>query len=144
MYTVAVKNNPRLWEKSKQQAVERLGGKWSARAAQLAVSIYKKAGGGYVGPKRTDNSLHIWTREKWGTRSGRPSGETGERYLPEYVRRKLSPREYELTTQKKREDTRRGKQWSPQPGKIREKTARLRIRNAKRIVARSPSPRRRR
>ena len=43
----AKKTNPALWAKAKSQAKARMGGKHSARAMQLAVKIYKKAGGGY-------------------------------------------------------------------------------------------------
>jgi hypothetical protein len=58
-------------------------GEWSARNAQLAGAEYKKAGGGYVGDKHDDNSLHQWTEEDWGTRSGKKSEDTGERYVPQ-------------------------------------------------------------
>lgn len=126
MSRVAVKKNPELWERSKEEAVERLGGKWSARAAQLAVQIYKSKGGKYVGRKSPTNSLARWTREDWGTKSGKPSGKTGERYLPRVVRESLTEEEYAESTRKKRADTRRGKQWSPQPRGVREKSARVR------------------
>ena len=70
---VAKKTNPELWEKSKAQAKAKMGGKHSARAMQLAVSIYKKAGGGYSGAK-TKTSLSKWTKQNWRTKSGKPSG----------------------------------------------------------------------
>ncbi len=62
-------------------------GQWSARKAQLLSQAYKKAGGGYLGPKtKAQASLSKWTKEKWGTKSGKPSTQgskaTGERYLP--------------------------------------------------------------
>ena len=61
-------------------------GQWSARKAQLAVQEYKKKGGKYVGNNRKKTDLHEWTKEDWGTRSGRPSIQgkkaSGERYLP--------------------------------------------------------------
>ena len=66
---VAKKTNPELWEKSKAQAKAKMGGKHSARAMQLAVSIYKKAGGGYSGAK-TKTSLSKWTKQNWRTKSG--------------------------------------------------------------------------
>ena len=47
----AKKTNPALWARAKAQAKARMGGKHSARAMQLAVKIYKKAGGGYRGSK---------------------------------------------------------------------------------------------
>ena len=123
----AEKTDPALWDKIKHEVTE--GGKggkpgqWSARKAQLAVHDYKAAGGGYKGPKTEDNHLHEWTEEHWGTKSGKPSGETGERYLPEKAREHLSDQEYAATTAKKRADTKKGKQFSAQPKAIAAKTA---------------------
>jgi hypothetical protein len=123
---VAVKLQPKLWEQAKRDAVKRLGGKWSARAAQLAVSYYKKRGGKYKGKKQRKNSLAQWTREKWRTKSGKKSSETGERYLPEAIIRRLSAREYSQSSTAKRRDSRRGRQWSKQPRGIAAKVSRLR------------------
>ncbi len=127
MTATAEKIDPALWEKVKHEVTEgdRGGkpGQWSARKAQLAVHDYKQAGGEYEGPKTEDNHLHQWTEEKWGTKSGKPSGETGERYLPEQAREHLSEKEYKETTAKKRADTRKGKQFSAQPEAIARKTA---------------------
>jgi hypothetical protein len=47
----AKKTKPALWARAKAQAKAKMGGKHSARAMQLAVKIYKKAGGGYRGSK---------------------------------------------------------------------------------------------
>lgn len=106
-------------------------GQWSARKAQLATQRYKKAGGGYSGAKtKAQKSLSKWTKEKWGTKSGKNSTQgskaTGERYLPERARKSLSAKEYAATSRKKREDTKKGKQFSRQPKKIAKKTARYR------------------
>jgi hypothetical protein len=101
-------------------------GQWSARKAQLAVQRYKKAGGGYKGEKESTNSLSKWTREKWGTKSGKPSLKTGERYLPKAAREALTPQEYAATTRSKRLGKAMGKQFVPQPKKIKEKTAKFR------------------
>ena len=49
--------------------------------AQLAVQEYKRRGGGYEGAKTKDNHLRHWQEEEWGTKSGRRSRDTGERYL---------------------------------------------------------------
>jgi hypothetical protein len=122
---VARKTNPGLWEKAKSQAKARMGGKHSARAMQLAVSIYKKAGGGYSGSK-SGNSLSKWTKQDWGTKSGKPSGETGERYLPKKAIKALSPSEYAATTRAKREGSKEGKQFVSQPKSIAKKTAKYR------------------
>jgi hypothetical protein len=121
------KTNPKLWEKVKEEVTESAKGgrpgQWSARKAQMAVQEYKKEGGGYIGPKASDNSLVKWTGEDWGTESGKKSTETGERYLPKEAREALSPSEYADTTAKKRRDTARGRQFSRQPKAIAEKTA---------------------
>ena len=127
MAKTAEKTDPKLWEKVKQSVTKGdKGGKpgqWSARKAQMAVQEYKAEGGGYKGGKSDDNHLSQWTREEWGTKSGKESGKTGERYLPKKAREALSPSEYERTTRKKQADTRRGKQFSPQPKDIARKTA---------------------
>jgi len=106
-------------------------GQWSARKAQLVAQQYKKAGGGYTGSKsKKQKSLSKWTKEEWGTRSGKPSTQgskaTGERYLPKKARKALSKKEYAATSAKKRRDTRSGKQFSKQPKSIAKKTARYR------------------
>ncbi len=123
----ADKTDPALWDKVKHAVTEggRGGkpGQWSARKAQLAVHDYKAAGGGYKGEKSEDNHLHQWTEEHWGTKSGQPSGQTGERYLPEHARATLTDREYAETTAKKRADTRHGKQFSAQPHAVADKVA---------------------
>ena len=105
-------------------------GQWSARKAQLATQRYKKSGGEYTGPKtKAQKSLSKWTKEDWGTKSGKPSTQgskaTGERYLPKKVREGLTKEEYEATSRKKREDTKKGKQFSEQPKKIAKKTSEL-------------------
>ena len=71
-------------------------------------------------------SLKAWTKQKWRTKSGKKSSETGERYLPEKAIKSLSSKEYAATTRKKREDTAKGKQHSKQPKKIAKKTRRHR------------------
>ncbi|PSC03443.1 hypothetical protein SLNSH_18825 [Alsobacter soli] len=127
MSKTAEKTDPKLWDKVKRQVQKGdkggRAGQWSARKAQMAVQEYKHEGGGYEGPKTTDNHLVEWTQEEWGTKSGRKSGETGERYLPKKARERLSNNEYKRTTAKKRADTRKGKQFSAQPRDIARKVA---------------------
>jgi len=81
--------------------------------------------------KKSQKSLLDWEKEDWGTKSGKPSAKTGERYLPEDARNALSDSEYAATTAKKRADTAAGKQFSKQPKKIAEKTADYRDKYAK-------------
>lgn len=127
MSTTAKKTDPELWEKVKEEVTEgdKGGepGQWSARKAQMAVQEYKHEGGGYEGKKSEDNHLVQWEREDWGTKSGHPSGETGERYLPEEARNRLTAEEYRRTSDKKRRDTKKGRQHSAQPKDVAEKTA---------------------
>ena len=66
---------------------------------------------------KSQRSLRSWTKQKWRTKSGKKSSETGERYLPEKAIKSLSAKEYAATTRKKREDTKKEKQHSKQPKK---------------------------
>jgi hypothetical protein len=56
---VATKTDPEKWERAKEQAKAKMGGKHSARAMQLATKIYKDNGGGYSGkePSAKNNSM---------------------------------------------------------------------------------------
>lgn len=106
-------------------------GQWSARKAQLANQRYKKAGGSFSGPKTAaQKSLSKWTKEKWRTKSGKPSTQgpkaTGERYLPSAAIKKLSAKEYAATSKAKRKGTKAGKQFVKQPKTIAKKTAKYR------------------
>lgn len=101
-------------------------GEWSARKAQLATKLYKDSGGGYRGPKSKSNSLVKWTNQDWRTKSGKPSKQTGERYLPAKAIKALSSSEYAATSAAKRAGTRAGKQFVRQPKAIAKKTARYR------------------
>jgi len=76
--------------------------------------------------KKEQLSLKKWTEQKWRTKSGKPSSETGERYLPEKAIKSLSSAEYAATTRAKREGTKAGKQFVAQPKKIQQKTAKFR------------------
>ena len=76
--------------------------------------------------KAPQKSLKKWTEQKWRTKSGKPSSETGERYLPEKAIKSLSSAEYAATTKAKREGTAKGKQFVKQPKSIAEKTRKFR------------------
>ena len=123
----AEKSDPKLWDqvKAKVKRGDKGGnpGQWSARKAQLAVHEYKAAGGGYKGKKDPENHLVEWTKEEWGTKSGKESGRTGERYLPKKAREALTDGEYKRSTAKKRADTRAGTQFSAQPKDVAKKAA---------------------
>ena len=65
--------------------------------------------------KGPQKSLMNWGKQKWRTKSGKPSSETGERYLPDAAIKSLSDAEYAATTRAKRQGTKAGKQHVPQP-----------------------------
>jgi hypothetical protein len=75
-----------------------------------------------VALKKSQRSLKAWTKQKWRTKSGKPSSKTGERYLPEKAIKSLSPQEYAATTRAKRKGTAQGKQFVKQPKNIAKKT----------------------
>ena len=52
--------------------------------------------------KKSQRSLKAWGKQKWRTKSGKKSSETGERYLPEKAIKALSAKEYAATTKTKR------------------------------------------
>jgi hypothetical protein len=125
------RTNEKLWEQAKSEAKAKMGGKHSARAMQLAGKIYREKGGKYSGEKtEAQKSMSKWTREDWGTKSGKNSTlgskATGERYLPKKAREALTSKEYAATTKAKREGTKSGKQFVAQPKKIAEKTRKYR------------------
>ena len=122
---IAKKRDPKKWAAAKAKALRKMG-KHSARAMQLATKYYQKAGGTYSGTKKKSNKLSKWTKQKWTTKSGKPSGKTGERYLPKKAIKALSSKEYAATTRAKRKGTAAGKQFVKQPRKIAAKTKRYR------------------
>jgi hypothetical protein len=76
--------------------------------------------------KKPQRSLKAWGKQKWRTKSGKPSTQgskaTGERYLPEKAIKALSAKEYAASTAAKRKAKRAGKQVAKQPKKIARKT----------------------
>ena len=70
---------------------------------------------------KSQQSLSNWTKQKWRTKSGKPSAKTGERYLPSKAIDALSDSEYAATTKAKRQGTKAGKQFVAQPKKIAKK-----------------------
>jgi hypothetical protein len=76
--------------------------------------------------KSSQKSLKNWTKQDWRTKSGKPSKQTGERYLPASAIKALTPAEYASTTAAKRKGTAAGKQFVKQPKSISKKTAKFR------------------
>ena len=76
--------------------------------------------------KKSQRSLVAWTKQKWRTKSGKPSTQgkkaTGERYLPSAAIKALSPSEYAASSAAKRKAKRAGKQFSKQPKNVEKKT----------------------
>ena len=72
--------------------------------------------------KAPQQSLKAWGDQKWTTKSGKKSSETGERYLPKKAIDALSPQEDAATTKAKRAGKAKGKQFVAQPKSIKAKT----------------------
>lgn len=83
-----------------------------------------------AGLKKSQRSLKAWTKQKWRTKSGKPSTQgskaTGERYLPEKAIKALSSKEYAKTTAAKRKGRKQGKQFVRQPKAIAKKVKKYR------------------
>ena len=65
--------------------------------------------------KKSQKSLKKWTKQKWTTPSGKPSGKTGEVYAPAKAIKKLKStaagrKKLVAANKKKREATAKGKQ----------------------------------
>jgi hypothetical protein len=75
--------------------------------------------------KKPQKSLLKWGKQQWQTKSGKPSSETGERYLPKKAIENLSDKEYAATTRAKRKGGGTGST-VPQPKKIAKKTKKYR------------------
>lgn len=79
---------------------------------------------------KSQRSLKAWTRQKWRTKSGKPSTQgskaTGERYLPEQAIKAMSSSQYAASTAAKRKAIRKGKQFSKQPKAARKISKRYR------------------
>lgn len=116
MKCAAGRTNPSLWAKSKAKAKAeacrsgtRRCGAWDARMAQRAGALYRKAGGGYCGPKTAaQSSLRKWTAEEWTTATGakacrRKKGKVVcDRYLPKAAWTRLTAAEKAATRAKKK------------------------------------------
>jgi hypothetical protein len=76
--------------------------------------------------RKSQRSLKAWGDQKWTTKSGKRSSDTGERYLPSAAIKSLSPAEYAATTRAKRAGKAAGKQFVAQPKTIAKKTSRFR------------------
>ena len=74
--------------------------------------------------KKSQKSLRRWTKQKWRTKSGKPSSKTGERYLPERLLKAMTSSEYAYETRKKRKAKKAGKQRAKYSRKTRKKMRR--------------------
>ena len=123
MPCVKGRTDPDLWEKAKKRAIRKLGGRFSARAMQLAGQIYRDEGGEYCGTRtKAQKSMEKWTDEDWTTATGKKACKTVDgktvcdRYLPKKAWGKLSKGEREATRRKKEADS----QWVPNTAKASE------------------------
>ena len=76
--------------------------------------------------KKSQKSLLEWGKQKWRTKSGKKSSETGERYLPAKAIAALSSAEYAATTRAKRKGKAKGEQFVAQPKAIARKVKQYR------------------
>ena len=106
------------WSDKRKKAVDCNNPKGFSEKAHCASK--KMAGGGLAKPQQ---SLKDWGDQKWRTKSGKKSSDTGERYLPSAAIKSLSPSEYAATTRAKRAGKKAGKQFVAQPKTIAKKTA---------------------
>ena len=75
---------------------------------------------------KSQQSLKNWSKQKWRTKSGKPSSKTGERYLPSAAIKALSASEYARTSAAKRKGKAEGKQFVKQPKSIANKVRKYR------------------
>ena len=75
---------------------------------------------------KPQRSLKAWSKQKWRTKSGKPSSKTGERYLPEKAIKALTPAQYAATTKAKRKGKAQGKQFVKQPKSVAQQTKKFR------------------
>ena len=75
---------------------------------------------------KSQQSLKNWSKQKWRTKSGKPSSKTGERYLPSAAIKALSSSEYAPTSAAKRKGKAQGKQFVKQPKSIANKVRKYR------------------
>ena len=75
---------------------------------------------------KSQQSLKNWSKQKWRTKSGKPSSKTGERYLPSAAIKALSASEYARTSADKRKGKAAGKQFVKQPKSIANKVRKYR------------------
>ena len=106
------------WSAKRKKAVDCDNPKGFSEKAHCAGKKKKLAGGGLAESQR---SLKSWGDQKWTTKSGKRSSDTGERYLPEKAIKALSPAEYAATTKAKRAGKAAGKQFVAQPKSVKKK-----------------------
>ena len=106
------------WSDKRKKSINCDSPKGFSEKAHCASKKKKMAGGGLA---KSQQSLKAWGDQKWTTKSGKKSSETGERYLPKKAIEALSPQEYAATTRAKRAGKAKGQQFVPQPKKVKAK-----------------------
>jgi hypothetical protein len=106
------------WSDSRKKSVDCKNPKGFSEKAHCAGRKKKMASGVLA---KSQQSLKSWGEQKWTTKSGKKSSETGERYLPENAIKSLSSQEYAATTKAKRAGKAKGKQFVAQPKSIKQK-----------------------
>ena len=106
------------WSDKRKKSINCDSPKGFSEKAHCASKKKKMAGGGLA---KSQRSLKAWGDQKWTTKSGKKSSETGERYLPKKAIQALSSQEYASTTRAKRAGKAAGKQFVPQTKGIKAK-----------------------
>jgi len=133
----------RLKNKIKKQAIMGTkAGQWSARKSQELKRQYeaacdKKGLNPYKGKKtKSQDNLSKWSKQKWGTASGRKSSVTGEPYFPAKAVAELKKKElYSKAKRQKAQATRAGKQNARYSDDIRKVVAKYRAEDEDIVIA---------
>ena len=133
----------KLKNKIKKQAIMGTkAGQWSARKSQELKRQYeaacdKKGLNPYKGKKtKSQDNLSKWSKQKWGTASGRKSSVTGEPYFPAKAVAALKKKDlYSKAKQQKAKATRAGKQNARYSDDIRKVVAQYRAEGEDELIA---------
>lgn len=133
----------KLKNKIKKQAIMGTkAGQWSARKSQELKRQYeaacdKKGLNPYKGKKtKSQDNLSKWSKQKWGTASGRKSSVTGEPYFPAKAVAALKKKDlYSKAKRQKAQATRAGKQNARYSDDIRKVVAQYRAEGEDIVIA---------
>jgi len=123
-------------ESSRQEGSQKIWRQNVNRKTEKSTRLYERKNNEVENEKevmalaKSQKSLKAWTKQKWRTKSGKPSTQgpkaTGERYLPSAAIKALSPGEYAATTAAKRKGKAQDKQIVAQTKNIKKKVKKYR------------------